>query len=151
MRARAFWSIGLAVMLAACASPGGQIYSQADAGRPWRVQNAKILDIKEVSIEGRNTPIGTVGGGLIGYSLGRAVGAGTGARIAGAVGGVAGAVVGEQVEKAATRKKAYEILVDIEDGLEQLVVVQPADQIFEVGESVRVYTRADGSARVAKR
>jgi|HigsolmetaAR202D_1030399.scaffolds.fasta_scaffold00240_9 outer membrane lipoprotein SlyB len=151
MRARAFWSIGLAVILAACASPAGRTYSQAEAGRPWRVQNAKILDIKEATIEGHHSAIGTVGGGLIGYSLGRAVGGGTGARIAGAVAGVAGAVTGQQVEKAATSKKAYEILVDIENGLEQLVIVQPADQIFAVGEEVRVYTRADGSARVAKR
>ena len=60
-------------------------------------------------------------------------------------------MTGQQVEKAATSKKAYEILVDIENGLEQLVIVQPADQIFAVGEEVRVYTRADGSARVAKR
>ena len=70
--------------------------------------------------------------------------------IAGAVGAVAGAVVGRQAEKAATQQKAWELLVQIGEGGETLAIVQPADQNFDEGERVRVYTRSDGSARVAK-
>lgn len=33
---------------------------------------------------------------------------------------------------------------------ETLAIVQPADQTFDEGEKVRVFTRPDGSARVAK-
>jgi hypothetical protein len=33
---------------------------------------------------------------------------------------------------------------------ETLAIVQPADLDFDEGEKVRVYTRPDGSARVAK-
>ena len=66
------------------------------------------------------------------------------------MGAVAGAVVGRQAEKTATQQKAWELLVEIENGGETLAVVQPADQNFEAGEKVRVYTRPDGSARVAK-
>lgn len=150
MRAQAFHPMLLTVLLAGCASQTATIYGQQDAGRPWIVQEAKVVEVKEATIEGRESPIGTVGGGLIGYSLGHAVGGGSGSNIAGAVAGVAGAIVGQKAEKAATRKKAYEILVDIEDGVEQLAIVQPADQTFSVGEKVRVYTRSDGSARVAK-
>jgi outer membrane lipoprotein SlyB len=106
--------------------------------------------VTEAVIEGRDSAIGTIGGGLIGHSLGREVGAGSGSRIAGAVGAVAGAVAGQKTERAATQQKAWEILVDVEEGVEQLAIVQPADQTFAVGERVRVYTRSDGSARVAK-
>jgi outer membrane lipoprotein SlyB len=126
------------------------MYSRDDAGRPWIVQKATVAEVREAAIEGRESAIGTVGGGLIGYTLGHAVGGGSGSDIAGAVAGVAGAIVGQKAEKAATQKKAYEILVDIEGGIEQLAIVQPADQTFTVGEKVRVYTRSDGSARVAK-
>lgn len=126
------------------------MYSRADAGRPWSVQQATVVEVREATIEGRETALGTVGGGLIGYSLGHAVGGGSGSNIAGAVAGVAGAIAGQKAEKAATQKKAYEILVDVEGGVEQLAIVQPADQTFSVGEKVRVYTRSDGSARVAK-
>ncbi|MET0986829.1 MAG: hypothetical protein ABW034_15635 [Steroidobacteraceae bacterium] len=104
----------------------------------------------EATIEGRESAIGTVGGGFIGYEAGRAVGHGAGSNIAGAVGAVAGATVGKKAEKAATRQKAWEILVEIEHGAETVAIVQPADQVFVAGEKVRVYTRADGAARVSK-
>jgi outer membrane lipoprotein SlyB len=58
--------------------------------------------------------------------------------------------VGQQVEKVATQKRAWEILVEVQGGAETIVIVQPADQAFSTGEKVRVYTRSDGAARVAK-
>ena len=151
MRTQALCSIALTALLAGCASHGGTMYSRADANRPWIIQEATVVEVRDATIEGRESALGTVGGGLIGYSLGHAVGGGSGSNIAGAVAGVAGAVVGQKVERTATQKKAYEILVDIEGGVEQLAIVQPADQTFVAGEKVRVYTRSDGSARVGKR
>ncbi|MET0656603.1 MAG: hypothetical protein ABW110_00395 [Steroidobacteraceae bacterium] len=151
---RAHWSMSLIFMvglLAACSSPGrGPVYSQSDARRPWTVQDATVVQVSEATTEGRESAIGTVGGGFIGYELGRAVGHGAGSRIAGAAGAVAGATVGKKTEKAATQQKAWEILVEIEHGAETVAIVQPADQAFAVGEKVRVYTRSDGSARVSK-
>ena len=78
------------------------------------------------------------------------MGGGAGSSIASAVGAVAGAIVGQKAEKVATQKRAWEILVELEGGTEQLAIVQPADQNFSTGEKVRVYTRSDGAARVAK-
>lgn len=150
MRAQVSTAV-LILFVTACASHGtGAVYSRSDAGRPWVVQEATVVQVTEALIEGRDSAIGTIGGGLIGHSLGRAVGAGAGSRIAGAVGAVAGAVAGQKTERVATQQKAWEILVDVEEGIEQLAIVQPADQTFTVGEKVRVYTRSDGSARVAK-
>ncbi len=150
MRAQLFCSAAIMIWLAGCASSTATMYSRSDAGRPWVVQDATVLEVRDATIEGDDSVIGTVGGGLIGYSLGHAVGGGSGADIAGAIAGVAGAIAGQKAEKAATQKKAYEILVDIENGVEQIAIVQPADQTFTAGEKVRVYTRSDGSARVAK-
>ena len=150
MRAQVLSSL-LILFVTGCASHAtSTVYSRSDAGRPWVVQEATVVQVTEALIEGRDSAIGTVGGGLIGHSLGRAVGAGAGSRIAGAVGAVAGAVAGQRTERVATQQKAWEILVDVEDGIEQLAIVQPADQTFAAGEKVRVYTRSDGSARVAK-
>ena len=47
-------------------------------------------------------------------------------------------------------QKAKELLVELGGSGETLAIVQPADQTFDPGEKVRVYTRPDGSARVAK-
>jgi outer membrane lipoprotein SlyB len=151
MRAPCFVSIALIGLLAACANPGhGTVYSRHDAQRPWTVREATVVQVSEATIEGRESAIGTIGGGFIGHAVGHSVGHGAGSSIAGAVGAVAGAVAGQKTEKVATQKKAWEILVELGENKETLAIVQPADQTFGTGEKVRLYTRSDGSARVAK-
>jgi outer membrane lipoprotein SlyB len=140
----------LGLLSAACSSPRGTTYSKHDTERSWTVRDATVVQVVEATIEGHSGVIGTYGGGFIGNSLGRTVGAGSGSSIAGAVGAVAGAVVGRKAEKTATQQKAWELLVEVGGSGETLAIVQPADQTFDEGEKVRVYTRPDGSARVAK-
>ena len=149
---RALWPVSvviLGLLSAACTSPG-TMYSRHDAQRSWTVREATVVQVVEATIEGRSSVIGTYGGGFVGNELGRTVGAGSGSSIAGAVGAVAGAVVGRKTEKTATQQKAWELLVEMGGSGETLAIVQPADQNFDEGEKVRVYTRTDGSARVAK-
>jgi outer membrane lipoprotein SlyB len=149
---RALWLVSvviLGLLSAACASRG-TMYAKHDTQRAWTVRDATVVQVVEATIEGHSGVIGTYGGGYVGHSLGRTVGAGAGSTVAGAVGAVAGAVVGRKAEKTATQQKAWELLVEIENGGETLAIVQPADQNFDAGEKVRVYTRPDGSARVAK-
>jgi outer membrane lipoprotein SlyB len=150
---RALWPVSvviLGLLAAACTSSSGTMYAKHDTQRAWTVRDATVVQVVEATIEGHSGVIGTYGGGYVGHSLGRTVGAGAGASIAGAVGAVAGAVVGSKAQKTATQQKAWELLVEIENGGETLAIVQPADQNFDAGEKVRVYTRPDGSARVAK-
>jgi outer membrane lipoprotein SlyB len=147
-------TLGLVVLtasLAACAAPSpGGTYSRRDVQRAWTVEQATVADVNQVDIEGtRTTGIGQIGGGAIGWSLGRTVGHGSGRVVGGVVGGVVGAVAGEQIERSARKQKGYEIVVDLDKG-GSIAIVQPADQSFAAGERVRVYTRRDGSARVAK-
>ena len=152
MRIRSVLGPALLALLAGCASSNtAKMYSRSDAGKPWSVQEATVVQVTEATIEGREQgQIGTIGGGFIGHAVGHSVGHGAGSSIAGAVGAVAGAIIGQQAEKKATEKRAWEILVELEGGLETLAIVQPADQDFSAGEKVRVYTRSDGAARVAK-
>jgi outer membrane lipoprotein SlyB len=125
------------------------MYSRHDAQRSWTVRDATVVQVVEATIEGQSSVIGTYGGGFVGNAVGRTVGSGSGSSVAGAVGAVAGAVVGRKTEKTVTQQKAWELLVETGGG-ETLAIVQPADQDFDAGEKVRVYTRPDGSARVAK-
>lgn len=152
MRTRSILGIVLLGLLAGCATQNTvTMYSRNDAGKPWSVQEATVVQVTEAMIEGREQgQIGTIGGGFIGHAVGYSVGHGAGSSIAGAVGAVAGAIIGQQAERKATEKRAWEILVELEGGLETLAIVQPADQDFSTGEKVRVYTRSDGAARVAK-
>lgn len=141
--------IVLGFLCAACASRG-TMYSRHDAQRSWTVRDATVVQVVEATIDGQSSVIGTYGGGYIGNTLGRTVGSGTGSSVAGAVGAVAGAIVGRKTEKAVTQQKAWELLVEMSGSGETLAIVQPAEQTFAEGEKVRVYTRSDGSARVAK-
>jgi outer membrane lipoprotein SlyB len=146
------WGLGIVLLalLAGCAS-SRTMYSRNDVGKPWSVQEATVVQVTEATIEGREQgQIGTIGGGFIGHAVGHSIGHGAGSSIAGAVGAVAGAIVGQNAERKATEKRAWEILVELEGGAETLAIVQPADQSFSTGEKVRLYTRSDGAARVAK-
>ena len=150
MRIQSLLGFLLLGLLAGCASQG-TMYSRNDAGKPWTVQEATIVQVSEATIEGREEgTIGTWGGGYIGHAVGQTIGHGAGSSIAGAVGAVAGAIAGQKAEKVATQKRAWELLVELEGGAETLAIVQPADQNFSTGEKVRLYTRSDGAARVVK-
>ena len=141
----------LVCSLAACVvppAPGGT-YSRRDVQRAWTIEQATVADVVEVAIEGHTTGLGSVGGGAIGWSLGRTMGYGSSSYVAASVVAVAGAVAGEQIEKNARRQRGFEIVVDLDKG-GSIAIIQPADQTFAPGEKVRVYTRRDGSARVAK-
>ncbi|WP_161829330.1 outer membrane lipoprotein [Steroidobacter agaridevorans] len=149
---RALWSASMMTLglLSAACSSHGTLYSRHDAQRSWTVREGTVVQVVEATIEGQSGVIGTYGGGYVGHEIGRTIGSGSGSGIAGAVGAVAGAVVGKQAEKSATQKKAWELLVEMNGSRETLAIIQPADQNFDEGEKVRVYTRSDGSARIAK-
>lgn len=140
----------LGLLSVGCANSRGTTYSRHDTQRSWTVRDATVIQVVEATIEGHSSVVGTYGGGFIGNAVGRSVGAGSGSSIAGAVGAVAGAVAGRKAEKTATQQKAWELLVEMGGSGETLAIVQPADQNFDEGEKVRVFTRPDGSARVSK-
>jgi outer membrane lipoprotein SlyB len=152
MRALTF-GLTAALLLAGCAaSTSGNVYSPRDTRTAWDVDYGKVTDIDTVQIEGEATEVGKIGGGYIGYEAGRAIGHGQGhpaEDLGGAVGAVAGVLVGSAVEKAATRQDGYQITVEL-DGGRTIAVVQAKDQAFAVGERVKIFSRRDGAARVAK-
>jgi outer membrane lipoprotein SlyB len=128
----------------------GNVYSLAETRQAWDVRYGEVTDVDVVTIEGQRTALGRVGGGYVGYEVGRAIGGrGTSGNIGGAVGAVAGAVAGQAVEEGATRQQGLQITVRL-DGGRAVAVVQAADQPFAVGERVKVFSRRDGAARVAK-
>jgi outer membrane lipoprotein SlyB len=140
-----------ALVATGCTLPSrGDVYSRQDTRKAWDVRYGEVTDVDPVTIEGQRSALGRVGGGYVGYEVGRAIGGrGTSGDVGGAVGAVAGAVAGEAVEEGVTRQDGLQISVRLDEG-RTIAVVQAADQRFEVGERVKIYSRGDGATRVAK-
>jgi outer membrane lipoprotein SlyB len=142
--------IGLMILglLAGCASGrSGRAYSRDEARQSLSVYYGTVLAIAPAVIEGTKTPIGAAAGGATGAVLGNAVGSGSGRTIATVIGGLAGALAGGAIEEGVTRRDAYEITVEMDDG-QLIAVVQEADEEFAVGDRVRIVKGRDGTTRV---
>lgn len=139
---------GLAVTLAGCTFPSSRRTIPAgQANVMQRVETGVVTNVREVNIEGRRTNLGTFGGGVMGGAAASG-GRGVGGALTQAAGSVAGAVVGEAVEEAATRRRAQEITVRLDDGSTAVVTQESSTGLFQDGDRVRVLN-SGGSARVS--
>jgi outer membrane lipoprotein SlyB len=112
-----------------------------------RVETGSVTSVREVNIEGQRSNLGMYGGGLVGGAAGSG-GRGVGGAVVQATSAVAGAVAGQAVEEVATRKRAQEITVRLDDGSTVVVTQESSTGLFRDGDRVRVLN-GGGSARVA--
>lgn len=141
--------LGLALTLAGCASSpsSANTVRRSETGRAHTVQGGEVVYVREVTIEGEAGGAGAVAGGAMGFVLGGLVGGGRGRSVARVGGAVGGAAAGNAIERSVTTLTGLEITVELEGG-EVIVVIQAADEVFRVGDSVRVLRRSDGGVRV---
>lgn len=140
----------MVVYLSGCASSrSGQVYSRDEARKVQTVENGTVESVKEVTIEGTKTPVGTAAGGVVGGVLGHQVGSGSGNTVATVIGALAGAAAGTMAEEGITRKAGLEIVVRKDNG-QTIVVVQEADMAIYAGDRVRIIRAPGGTTRVSK-
>lgn len=120
---------------------------RSDTGRAHTVETGEVVYVRPVTIEGEARGAGAVAGGVLGWAVGNTIGGGSGRTLARAGGAVGGAAGGSSVERAVTTVSGIEISVELESG-ELIVVIQAADETFEIGDQVRVLRRGDGQVRV---
>lgn len=135
------------IALSGCASQSGDVYSRSQAQRQLSVYYGTVLVVDTVTIEGSQSGLGTVSGGVIGGIAGNTVGGGHGRALATAVGAIGGALIGTAVEEGTTRKNGVEITVELDSG-EVIAVVQEADDFYAVGDRVRIIRGPSGVTRV---
>lgn len=134
-------AIALAAILSLTACGGvhsGGTYSRSQAGEEQHVSRGTIVSMREVRVDGTNSGLGQIGGGVLGGVAGSTIGGGARANIAGAVvGAVAGAVLGSVAEQQVTKTTATEFTVREESGL-VIAVVQANDEGLREGDRVVV-------------
>jgi outer membrane lipoprotein SlyB len=136
-----------ATSLTGCVVAPPNSVSAYDAGRMSTVVDATVLSVRPVTLQGRDTGVGTVSGAVIGGIAGSNVGGPRTGGIVGIAGAVVGGLVGNAVERDATQRAAVEILVQLKNGDRRSVVQVAGPEAFAVGEPVIMVTTG-GRTRV---
>ena len=137
-----------ALAVVGCASSqSGSSYSRTQTRGEMTVRMGVVESVRQVTIEGSNTPVGTVAGGVIGGIAGSNIGGGKGSTVGSILGAVAGGVAGSAIEERTTKKQGVEITVKL-DGGQFVAITQEADEQFHPGERVRILS-GQGVSRVS--
>jgi outer membrane lipoprotein SlyB len=142
-------SILVAATLAACTTSNPDVIRREDAQRMSTVQDAVVLSVRPVTVDGNQSGIGGAAGALVGGVAGSSVGGRRESAIVGVLGAVAGAVVGNAVERAGTKEEAYEILVQLRNGERRSIVQAKGNEALEAGDAV-ILINTGGKVRVTK-
>jgi outer membrane lipoprotein SlyB len=145
---RYFAAILVILPLAGCAgSQSGGSYGRNQTRGEMSVRMGTVESVRQVTIEGTQSAVGTVAGGVIGGVAGSNVGKGKGSTIGSVLGAVAGGLAGQAIEEQATKKAGLEITIKLDNG-QHIAVTQEADEQFHPGEHVRVLS-GQGATRVS--
>lgn len=133
--------------LAGCAgSQSSGSYAPSQARGEMTVRMGVVESVRQVTIEGENTPAGTIAGGIVGGIAGSNVGKGKGSDIGAVLGAVAGGVAGHALEQNLNKKTGVEITIKLDNG-QLTAITQEADEQFRPGERVRILS-GRGTTRV---
>ncbi|MFZ2649839.1 MAG: glycine zipper domain-containing protein, partial [Burkholderiaceae bacterium] len=138
-----------AVALAACTTTSPDVIQKGDAQRLSQVQDATVLSVRPVTVDGSQSGGGAVAGGVIGGISGSSVGGRREGQIVGVLGAVVGAVVGNVIERAATKEDAVELLLQLKNGERRTLVQAKGGELFTPGEAVILITTS-GKTRVVR-
>jgi outer membrane lipoprotein SlyB len=138
-----------ALSLAACSTTSPDVIQRGDAQRLSQVQDATVLSVRSVKVDGSQSGIGGTSGAVIGGVAGSSVGGRREAIAIGVLGAVAGAVVGNAIERGATSEDAVEILLQLRNGERRAIVQAKGNETLNPGDAVILVTTG-GKTRVTK-
>jgi outer membrane lipoprotein SlyB len=132
-------ALAASALISGCASTSsGSVYSGGQARQEQTVRMGVVESVRQVSIEGSKSGVGTIAGGAIGGVAGSNIGGGSrGSAVGTILGAVAGGVAGNMIEQGTTKKQGLEITVKLDNG-ELRAITQEADEAFRPGERVRL-------------
>lgn len=140
---------GLVTVLAACSTTSPDVIQRGDAQRLSQVQDAVVINVRPVTVEGSQSGIGGASGAVIGGVAGSSVGGDRTSIAVGVLGAVAGAVIGNTAERFGTREQAYEIMVQLRNGERRAIVQAQGNETFQPGDQV-VLVSTGGTTRVTR-
>lgn len=134
-------------LLAACSTTSPDVVKPGDAQRLSQVEDAVVLNVRPVVVEGSQSGAGAATGAVIGGVGGASVGGSREQVIVGVVGAVVGGVVGNAVERFGTREDANEIILQMGNGQRRSIIQAKGNEAFKPGDAVLLVTTG-GKVRV---
>jgi outer membrane lipoprotein SlyB len=135
--------------LAACSTTSPDVVSRQDAQYLSQVQDATVLSVRPVIVEGSQSGTGALAGGVVGGLAGSSHSNGRESVAIGVVGAVAGAVAGHAIERMSTREDAVEVLVQLRNGERRAIVQAKGQETLAPGDAVILISNG-GRTRVTK-
>ena len=136
--------------LAACANSSPDLIRRQDAQTMSQIQDAVVLSVRTVTVDGSQSGIGGVVGGVVGAIAGSA---GSGVQreqnVLGVLGAVAGAAAGNAIERASTKEEAIEVVVQLTNGDRRAIVQAKGGETLLAGDKVVIVT-SGGKVRVSR-
>ena len=142
-------AVAALAFLAACTTTSPDVVQRGDAQRLATVQDATVLSVRSVVVDGTQSGTGGVTGAVVGGVAGASRSSGREQAVIGVVGAVAGAVIGNAIERSATKEDAVEILLQMKSGERRAIVQAKASETFQPGDAVMLITTG-GKTRVAR-
>ena len=135
--------------LAACTTTNPDIVQKGDAQRMSQIQDATVLSVRPVTIDGNQSGIGAAAGGVVGGISGSSVGGRREAAIVGVLVAIVGSVIGNAIERTATREDAVEYLLQLKNGERRALVQGKGEEMMVAGDPVILVTTG-GKTRITK-
>lgn len=136
------------LIMGGCTNTSSNVYTRDQAMTTMTVQHGVVDGVRDVTIEGSRSGVGTVAGAAIGGIAGSNIGGGRGAYIGTIAGVVAGGLAGRAVEESTTRQQGQEVTVRLDNG-SLISVVQTGQDRLRQGDRVRVMS-GRGDTRVVR-
>jgi outer membrane lipoprotein SlyB len=142
--------LAVGALLSACSTTSPDVIKPGDAQRMSQVEDAVVLNVRPVVVEGSQSGLGGATGAVIGGIAGTGASSNNNASaMIGIAGAVVGGVVGNAVERFGTREEAIEILLQMPNGARRSLVQAKGTEAFNPGDAVILVTTG-GKTRVMR-
>ena len=137
-------------VLSACATSSPDVIRRQDTQTMSQVQDAVVITVRTVTVDGNQTGMGAAVGGVVGALAGSAGSSVQREQNAlGLLAGVAGAVAGNAIERMGTREEALEVIVQLRNGERRAIVQAKGSEMLAAGDPVIIVTTGN-KVRVSK-
>jgi len=145
-------AFGLALLaaLGGCATSSPDVIRRQDTQTMSQVQDAVVITVRTVTVDGNQTGMGAAVGGVVGALAGSAGSSVQREQNAlGLLAGVAGAMAGNAIERMGTREEALEVIVQLRNGDRRAIVQAKGSEMLAAGDPVIIVTTGN-KVRVSK-